>query len=101
MQRGNRRPESLLSQGFTVEVEDRQSCLSGQAGLPVLHVRSRPEEAHGATIEDLGSRNGAVVNGEAISDMRALADDSEILIGDVALLFRTSAQSDTAETAGS
>ena len=42
---------------------------------------------NGYTIEDLGSRNGVVVKGQAISRPRRLQDRDEIIIGPIKLLY--------------
>ena len=44
--------------------------------------------AVGATIEDLGSKNGTYLGGERISSPRPLADGDEILLGQVHATFR-------------
>jgi pSer/pThr/pTyr-binding forkhead associated (FHA) protein len=50
-----------------------------------------------AVIEDLGSKNGTLVNGEPIPRARRLADGDEIRVGGTALIFRIgSATSPTA-----
>ena len=50
----------------------------------------------GATLEDLGSKNGTHVRGDAISSAVALADGDEIRIGSVVLRFRIASGSRTA-----
>jgi DNA-binding winged helix-turn-helix (wHTH) protein len=55
----------------------------------------------GATIEDLGSRNGTFVRGERIEGARRLADGDEILIGPVLLRFRSGSGRSTETEAGS
>jgi DNA-binding winged helix-turn-helix (wHTH) protein len=42
----------------------------------------------GATIKDLGSRNGTIVAGERLTDSRQLRDGDEIRLGSVSLTFR-------------
>ena len=42
----------------------------------------------GATLEDLGSKNGTILNGEPLNDPAALADGSLIVLGATALKFR-------------
>jgi DNA-binding winged helix-turn-helix (wHTH) protein len=54
--------------------------------------------ADGATIEDLGSKNGTHVNGERISDPVALNDGQEIRIGSVAMTFHVATPANATET---
>jgi pSer/pThr/pTyr-binding forkhead associated (FHA) protein len=42
----------------------------------------------GASIEDLGSKNGTYVNGVRVGGSRPLADGDELRIGSVRMLFR-------------
>jgi DNA-binding winged helix-turn-helix (wHTH) protein len=42
-----------------------------------------------ATLEDLGSKNGTLVNGERISGSRGLHDGDAVRLGEVLLLFRS------------
>lgn len=42
-----------------------------------------------ATLEDMSSKNGTVLNGERVSTPTLLADDSEIRLGAIVLTFRT------------
>jgi pSer/pThr/pTyr-binding forkhead associated (FHA) protein len=42
----------------------------------------------GVYVEDLGSRNGTMVNGKAIAAPRRLESDDEITAGSAALVFR-------------
>jgi DNA-binding winged helix-turn-helix (wHTH) protein len=54
--------------------------------------------ADGASIEDLGSKNGTFVNGERVSDSRALSDGDEIRLGRVRMVFRAFAAPPSTET---
>jgi DNA-binding winged helix-turn-helix (wHTH) protein len=51
-----------------------------------------------ALIEDLGSRNGTLVNGERISSPRPLANGDRIKIGAASLVFRCSRRLGTTES---
>ena len=51
--------------------------------------------AGGATIEDLGSKNGTFVGEERVTQSRALRDGDEIRIGDYLLTFHAAAQMPT------
>ena len=57
--------------------------------------------AAGATIEDLGSKNGTHLRGRQVSTAAALADGDEIRIGSVVLRFRIASGSGTATWTGS
>jgi DNA-binding winged helix-turn-helix (wHTH) protein len=50
----------------------------------------------GATIEDLDSKNGTFVRGEAVRATTALSDGDEIRVGSVVLRFRAASRSRTA-----
>lgn len=56
------------------------------ASLSRIHARLRLTD-DGVEIEDLGSREGVVVNGRRISGPRRLEDGDEIVLGDVALVL--------------
>ncbi len=80
----------------------------GRGGDAAVRIRSDQVSRHharivvsrnGATIEDLGSRNGTLVRGERIDRPCDLRDGDEILIGGVALLFRVSRATRTTATA--
>jgi pSer/pThr/pTyr-binding forkhead associated (FHA) protein len=52
-------------------------------------------------IEDLGSKNGTSVNGGAVHQPMPLRDGDRLVIGRVALTYRTSASSMSTETRAS
>jgi pSer/pThr/pTyr-binding forkhead associated (FHA) protein len=52
-----------------------------------LHARLEMRD-DGVYIEDLGSRNGTLVDGEAIGESRRLAAGSEIGVGSASIIFR-------------
>jgi DNA-binding winged helix-turn-helix (wHTH) protein len=54
--------------------------------------------AQGATIEDLGSKNGTWVKGERVNGPTALADGDEIRLGAVRLTFRERSAEESTET---
>lgn len=55
--------------------------------------------AHGeATLEDLGSKNGTLVNGARISTARCLSDGDRIGLGAVVVTFRIASQTSPTET---
>jgi len=53
----------------------------------------------GATIKDLGSRNGTIVAGERLTDSRQLRDGDEIRLGSVSLTFHAPAGAEQTSTA--
>jgi len=68
-------------------------------GVSRLHAHVRIE--HGvATLEDLGSKNGTLLNGNRIEAATALADGDEIRLGTVVLTFRSAPATDETETVG-
>lgn len=57
--------------------------------------------AEGATIEDLGSKNGTKVGGRPVSGVQPLADADEIRLGWVSMTFRAFSLSGSTKTAES
>jgi DNA-binding winged helix-turn-helix (wHTH) protein len=55
-------------------------------------------DAQGATLEDLGSKNGTVLNGSPIAGPTPLTDGAVIVLGATALKFRVLAASGSTET---
>ena len=55
-------------------------------------------DEHGATLEDLGSKNGTMLNGSTIDGPTALADGSVVVLGATALKFRIFGTSGSTET---
>jgi len=55
-------------------------------------------DENGATLADLGSKNGTVLNGVAISEPTPLADGAVIVLGAKALKFRSFSTSGSTET---
>jgi DNA-binding winged helix-turn-helix (wHTH) protein len=55
-------------------------------------------DGQGATIVDLGSKNGTIVNGKPIDGSATLADGSLIVLGATAMRFRIFEASSTTET---
>ncbi len=64
-----------------------------------LHARIHIENGV-ATLEDLGSKNGTLLNGARIDTASALSDGNEIRVGTIALTFRAVPASDVTETVG-
>jgi len=54
--------------------------------------------AQGATIEDLGSKNGTYLRGRRLSAPAALADGDEIRLGSVRMSFRASSDTEPTKT---
>jgi DNA-binding winged helix-turn-helix (wHTH) protein len=63
------------------------SIFIDHASVSRRHARVRVS-AEGATIEDLGSKNGTKVGGRPLSGPQSLADNDEIRIGSVPMTFR-------------
>ena len=68
-------------------------------GVSRLHARVRIEKDV-ATLEDLGSKNGTLLNGTRVEAATALADGDEIRLGTVVLTFRSAPATDETETVG-
>jgi DNA-binding winged helix-turn-helix (wHTH) protein len=62
-------------------------CLDA-ASVSRHHVRILIEGSR-ATLEDLGSKNGTLLNGERVRGTRELRDGDAVRLGDVQLLFRS------------
>lgn len=56
-------------------------------GVSRYHARVTVEHGE-AVIEDLGSKNGTLLNGQAVASIQRLADGDEILVGGVVFTFR-------------
>jgi pSer/pThr/pTyr-binding forkhead associated (FHA) protein len=52
----------------------------------------------GATLEDLGSKNGTFLRGERLTAPRALSDGDELCLGRIRLTFRTTARQASTQT---
>jgi pSer/pThr/pTyr-binding forkhead associated (FHA) protein len=59
----------------------------GDPRISRLHARIEMRN-DGVYVEDLGSRNGTLVDGSAISEPRRLEVDDELTVGPAALVFR-------------
>jgi pSer/pThr/pTyr-binding forkhead associated (FHA) protein len=53
----------------------------------------------GATLEDLGSKNGTLLKGKRIHEPTKLADEDRITIGPAAIIFRVFRHADSTATA--
>jgi DNA-binding winged helix-turn-helix (wHTH) protein len=107
------RPARDRMRSFRVIVGDREIALS-----PGEHVLGRSNDAaifvddvgvsrdharitigeQGATLEDLGSKNGTMLNGRTIDGPTVLADGALIVLGATALKFRVFETSSSTET---
>ena len=67
------------------------------AGVSRHHAQITIDD-RGATLEDLGSKNGTVLNGSPIAGPTPLADGAVIVLGATALKFRVLATSGSTET---
>jgi DNA-binding winged helix-turn-helix (wHTH) protein len=61
------------------------------------HARVMVEEG-GATIEDLGSKNGTAVRGRRIAGVVTLRDGDEVVVGSVVLVFQGASSEKSTET---
>jgi DNA-binding winged helix-turn-helix (wHTH) protein len=69
------------------------------AGVSRHHARITISE-HGATLEDLGSKNGTMLNGRTIDGPTPLTDGAAILLGATTLKFRAFVTPGSTETLG-
>jgi len=90
--------ELSLSRGDTILGRSSDATVFvDDAGVSRHHAQITIGE-HGAILEDLGSKNGTVLNGRRIDGPTALADGSVILIGATTLKFRMFAAPGSTET---
>jgi DNA-binding winged helix-turn-helix (wHTH) protein len=83
-----RRREWLLSEGSNVVGRDRECAVRLQsATLSRRHARIIVTGGE-STVEDLGSKNGTLVNGQHVQHPIALTDNDEIQFGSVTLRYR-------------
>ena len=69
---------------------------------PCRASRANRDQRTSATLEDLSSKNGTIVRGQAVTAPVQLADGDEIRIGSFVLSYRTvSAKGSTKSAAGS
>ncbi len=90
--------EVSLSGGETIlGRSSKATVFVDDAGVSRHHARITIGE-HGAILEDLGSKNGTVLNGRRIEGPTPLADGALILIGATTLKFRMFAAPGSTET---
>lgn len=95
------RREIELSPGESVFGRDSDAAVwIDDASVSRRHARIVVER-DGATLEDLGSKNGTLVNGEPVSDRRRLADGDVLGIGRASMVFRVLQQTGSTQTASS
>jgi DNA-binding winged helix-turn-helix (wHTH) protein len=84
----SRRREWSLSEGANLVGRDRDCAVRiDSATLSRRHARIIVTGT-GATIEDLGSKNGTLVNGHPVEHRVALEENDEIQLGSVAVTYR-------------
>jgi hypothetical protein len=81
----------LLDEVTTVGRVDGNAIVVADASVSSKHARLL-RSATGFAIEDVGSRNGTFVNGDAIKEPHALADGDVVRIGKVLLTFNLAAE---------
>jgi DNA-binding winged helix-turn-helix (wHTH) protein len=82
---------NLIGRSPDCEVRIASTCVSRQHSRIVV-------AADGATIEDLGSKNGTHVSGRRVSEPTPLRDGEEILLGQEALWFVAASAASSTET---
>jgi DNA-binding winged helix-turn-helix (wHTH) protein len=83
--------ENLLGRGLDASARVESATVSRWHARIVL-------AAAGATIEDLGSKNGTYLNGRRLSGPVTIADGDAITLGSVRLLFRVVSPTDSTQT---
>ncbi len=93
-------------EGRTFSLTEGENIIGRAAGASVVvdlpevsrrHARIQVSDA-GATLEDLGSRNGTFVGDARVTSARVLGDGDEIRIGPARLLFRVAPGDGTTRT---
>src|SRR5262249_44158589 len=80
--------EVALSAGENIIGRDQDAVLwIDHTGVSRHHARILVS-GDGATLEDLGSKNGTYLRGERLAGVAALADGDEIRIGPLTMIFR-------------
>src|SRR5215831_251279 len=93
--------EIALEEGENILGRDPEAAIFiDHASVSRRHARVTVS-ADGATIEDLGSKNGTKVGGRLISGVQPLADADEIRLGSVPMTFRAFPLSGSTATADS
>ena len=98
--------DAAIPRRIELVIDDGTSIASKRFGRRVLVGRSPTADVHiadprvsrlhariemredGVYVEDLGSRNGTIVDGVPISEPRRLAVDDEIRVGAASIIFR-------------
>lgn len=86
--------------GETVFGRDRSVVWIDDPSVSRRHARIRVEGER-ATIRDLGSKNGTLVNGEPVEGDRPLADGDEVQIGRAKMTFHVLTRTGSTQTASS
>jgi DNA-binding winged helix-turn-helix (wHTH) protein len=90
--------ELVLMQGINVIGREPTATIQFDGrGLSRQHARILVSDG-GATLEDLGSKNGTYVNGRPITIPIRLSDGDEIRLGTISLTFRVASLSSVTET---
>ena len=91
--------EIALEEGETVLGRDpAATILVDHKSVSREHARIRVS-TDGATLEDLGSKNGTSLRGEKLTEPAPLSDGDEIRLGSVSMTFRVFTLPDSTETA--
>lgn len=81
-----------LRDGVVLIGRDPAAAIPVESRLASWHHARLVVSAERVVIEDLGSKNGTAVRGEPVEGMRTLADDDDVIVGDVRFLFRSGEQ---------
>lgn len=87
-----------LGQGAAVIGRARDAAIRVDSGGVSRHHARIVVSGNEARVEDLGSKNGTFVDGQAVTGLTLLTDGSEVRIGPVALTFRVTSPAVATET---
>ena len=80
--------EWLLSEGSNLVGRDRDCAVRIDSATVSRHHARIVVRADEATVEDLESKNGTLVNGQRVEQRVALADGDQIQVGSVTMTYR-------------
>jgi DNA-binding winged helix-turn-helix (wHTH) protein len=103
---GERPPYWILWKDNTLPLKTGENVIGRNPGVQVRLDESGVSRrharllvaAHGATLEDLQSKNGTFVNGERIATVRELVSEDELRFGPVTVTFHGASHSSATQT---